>query len=113
VDPDARRGRHGDWFEGYLVDISMDADSEPITQINVLPASGDEAADAVELIRDTKATTANNPNKDDSPNKTEIPKPLVFKGSPPDPAVFATAGLPDLLSGDLRSAVCAGSGGAR
>ena len=29
----------------------MDADSELITQINVLPANGDEAADAVELLR--------------------------------------------------------------
>jgi len=51
VDPDARRGRHGDWYEGYLVDILVDPDSELITQINVLPAGGDEAADAVELIR--------------------------------------------------------------
>jgi hypothetical protein len=51
VDPDARRGRHGDWYEGYLVDILVDPDSELITQINVLPADGDEAADAVELIR--------------------------------------------------------------
>ena len=50
VDPDARRGRHGEWYKGYLVDISMDADSELITQINVLPAGGDEAGDAVRLI---------------------------------------------------------------
>jgi transposase len=59
VDPDARRGRHGDWYEGYLVDISMDADSELITQINVLPASGDEAADAVELIREEQRVHGN------------------------------------------------------
>ena len=59
VDPDARRGRHGDWYEGYLVDISMDADSELITQINVLPASGDEAADAVELIRQEESAHGN------------------------------------------------------
>jgi transposase len=51
VDPEARRAKHGAWYEGYLVDISMDADSELITQINVLPANGDEAADAMELVR--------------------------------------------------------------
>lgn len=59
VDPDARRGRHGDWYEGYLVDILMDPDSELITQINVLPAGGDEAGDAVELIRREEAAHAN------------------------------------------------------
>ena len=59
VDHDARRGRHGDWYEGYLVDISMDADSELITQINVLPASGNEAADAVELIREEERAHGN------------------------------------------------------
>jgi transposase len=51
VDPEARRSKHGQWYDGYLVDISMDADSELITQINVLAANGDEAADAVELVR--------------------------------------------------------------
>ena len=51
VDPEARRSKHGQWYDGYLVDISMDADSELITQINVLPANGDEAADAMELVR--------------------------------------------------------------
>lgn len=51
VDPEARRGKHGDWFDGYMVDILMDADSDLITQINVLPAGGNEAQDAIELIR--------------------------------------------------------------
>jgi transposase len=50
VDPDARQGKHGDWFKGYLVDILVDANSEIITQLNVLPAGGEEAADAVELL---------------------------------------------------------------
>jgi IS5 family transposase len=50
-DPEARCGKHGAWFDGYLVDLLIDADSEIITQVNVLPANGDEAADAVELIR--------------------------------------------------------------
>ena len=59
VDPDARRGRHGDWYEGYLLDILMDADSELITQINVLPAGGEEAADAVALIRQEEAAHDN------------------------------------------------------
>jgi transposase len=59
VDPDARRGRHGDWYEGYLVDLLVDPDSELITQINVLPADGDEAADAVELIRGEETAQGN------------------------------------------------------
>jgi transposase len=50
VDPDARRGKHGEFFDGYLVDVMMDGDSELITSLNVLPANGDEAADAIDLI---------------------------------------------------------------
>ncbi len=50
VDSEARRGKHGDWYDGYLVDIIVDAHSEIITQINVFPANGDEAADAIKLI---------------------------------------------------------------
>jgi transposase len=49
-DPDARRGKHGDWYDGYLFDVAMDADSEIITAVNVLPANGDEGADAGQLI---------------------------------------------------------------
>lgn len=51
VDEDARRGKHCGWYDGYVVDISMDADSELITQIDVLEAGGDEAKSAVSLIR--------------------------------------------------------------
>lgn len=51
VDPDARRGKHGDWYDGYLVDILVDPDSELITEVNVLPANGAEGADAAELVR--------------------------------------------------------------
>jgi transposase len=51
TDPDARCGKHGEWFDGYLLDICVDSDSEIITQINVLAANGDEAADALELLR--------------------------------------------------------------
>ncbi len=49
-DPDARCGKHGEWYKGYLVDVAMDADSEILTAINVLPANGDEGADAALLI---------------------------------------------------------------
>lgn len=50
IDADARCGWHHGFYEGYLVDVSMDADSEFITSINVLPANGDEGADAAYLI---------------------------------------------------------------
>lgn len=59
TDPDARCGKHGGWFDGYLVDLLIDADSEIITQVNVLPANGDEAADAVELVRQEEAAHGN------------------------------------------------------
>jgi len=59
TDPDARRAKHGEWYDGYQIDVSMDADSEIITEINVLPANGDEAADAVDLIRQEEAAQGN------------------------------------------------------
>jgi transposase len=59
TDPDARCGKHGQWFDGYLMDILIDADSEIITQVNVLPANGEEAADALELIRQEEAAHGN------------------------------------------------------
>lgn len=59
VDPDARRSKHGQWYDGYLVDITIDADSEIITEINVLPANGNEAADALDLIRQEEAAHGN------------------------------------------------------
>jgi len=58
-DPEARRGKHGEYYDGYLTDILMDADSEIITQINVLEAGGDEARDAVELVRAEQAAHGN------------------------------------------------------
>ena len=54
-DPDARCGKHGDFYDGYLIDIAMDADSELITGINVLPANGDEGGDAAYLIKQEEA----------------------------------------------------------
>ena len=59
MDPDARRGKHGQWYDGYLVDVMMDADSELITALDVLPANGDEAANAAELVREEEAAHGN------------------------------------------------------
>jgi len=50
VDPEARRGKHGLYYDGYSCDISLDADSEIITALTVLPANGDEAANARPLL---------------------------------------------------------------
>ena len=50
VDPDARRGKHGDYYDGYLLDVMLDADSEVITALEVLPGNGAEAANAPALI---------------------------------------------------------------
>jgi transposase len=58
-DPDARCGKHGDFYNGYLLDISMDADSELITAVNVLPANGDEGGDAVYLLQAEEAAHGN------------------------------------------------------
>jgi transposase len=58
-DPEARRGKHGVFYDGYLTDLLMDADSEIITQINVLEAGGDEARDAVDLVRAEHAAHGN------------------------------------------------------
>jgi transposase len=59
VDPDARCGKHGDWYDGYLLDVLEDPDSEIVTQIQVLPANGDEAADAAELVRQEEVCHGN------------------------------------------------------
>jgi transposase len=59
VDPDARCGKHGDWYDGYLLDTLVDPDSEIITQIQVLPANGDEAADAAKLVRQEEVRHGN------------------------------------------------------
>lgn len=59
VDPDARRGKHGDYYEGYLLDVMMDAESELVTALDVLPANGDEARDAVALIESEEQAQGN------------------------------------------------------
>jgi IS5 family transposase len=58
-DPDARLGKHGEFFLGYLLDLAMDADSELITAVNVLPGNGAEAADAVSLIQQEEQAQGN------------------------------------------------------
>jgi transposase len=50
-DRTARWGKHGKPYVGYLLDVAEDADSQIITAVNMLPANGDEAADAVPLIQ--------------------------------------------------------------
>jgi hypothetical protein len=63
-DPDARLGKHGGFFLGYVLDLAMDPESELITAINVLPGNaagnGLEAADAVVLIQQEEAAQGNN-----------------------------------------------------
>jgi transposase len=58
-DSQARTGWHHQWFDGYLLDIAMDADSEFITAIDVLPANADEAADARGLIEQEERAHGN------------------------------------------------------
>ena len=58
-DPDARRGRHGEFYDGYLLDVMIDADSEFFTAINVLPASGNESADALRLVEQETSAQGN------------------------------------------------------
>lgn len=49
-DTEARRGKHGEFYDGYLADVMMDADSELITALDILPANADEAANAQPLL---------------------------------------------------------------
>lgn len=59
VDIEVRRGMHGEWFDGYKVDMLVDADSELITQINVMAATGNEALNAVTLVKAEQETFGN------------------------------------------------------
>jgi transposase len=59
VDSEARQGRHGDYFDGYLLDVSVDADSELICAVNLLPGNGNEGADAVTLLQKEEAAQGN------------------------------------------------------
>lgn len=59
-DTDARRSKHGAYYDGYLLDVSMDADSDLICAIDVLPSNSDEAANAKDLIESEEAAHGNN-----------------------------------------------------
>lgn len=59
TDTDARRGKHGGYYDGYLFDVSLDADSELICGVDLLPANGDEAANAQSLIENEEARHGN------------------------------------------------------
>ena len=49
-DPDARHAKHGSFYVGYLLDVALDADSQIITALNVLPGGANEGADAETLL---------------------------------------------------------------
>jgi transposase len=59
VDPDARVGKHGGYYTGYALDVSLDADSEIICSLDVLAANGDEAANAQALVESEEAAQGN------------------------------------------------------
>jgi|SRR5215470_11690845 len=59
TDSDARNSKHGDYFDGYLIDASLDSDSELICAINLLPGNGDEGADTVTLLQKEEAAQGN------------------------------------------------------
>ena len=59
VDPEVRTGKHGDYDDGYLLDVNMDADSELICALDVLPANADEAANAKPLIASEECAQGN------------------------------------------------------
>jgi transposase len=58
-DRDARKGDHHGPYVGYLLDVAMDADSNIITALNVLPASGNEVKDATTLIQQEEQAHGN------------------------------------------------------
>jgi transposase len=59
TDADARRSKHGEYYDGYLLDVSLDADSGLICGIDALPANADEAANAQALIESEEAAHGN------------------------------------------------------
>ncbi len=59
VDPDARRGKHGEFYDGYLLDVMIDAESGLITTFDVLPADADEAANAIDMVKMEQQTYGN------------------------------------------------------
>ncbi|MEK7833106.1 MAG: IS1182 family transposase [Acidobacteriota bacterium] len=60
TDTDVRRSKHGEYYDGYLLDVMIDADSDLICAIDVLAANADEAANAKNLIESEEAAHGNN-----------------------------------------------------
>ena len=58
-DPEARRAKHGHYYDGYLLDVALDADSQLITALNVLPGGANEGADAAVLLRQEEQAHGN------------------------------------------------------
>jgi transposase len=98
ADPDARRAKHGQWYDGYLTDMTMDADSEIITEINVLPGNGDEAADAVDLIRQEEEAHGNDVQA------------LSIDGAGNNGPLLREPGRPGRLERGYLCATCQGTG---
>ncbi|MGQ0810574.1 MAG: IS1182 family transposase, partial [Nitrospiraceae bacterium] len=59
TDTDARRGKHGQYYDGYQLDVSLDADSDLICGLDVLAANADEAVNAKALIEREEAAHGN------------------------------------------------------
>ena len=58
-DPDARTGWHGGFYDGYQLNLSLDADSELITALDLVPANTDEAPQARVLLEQEEAAHGN------------------------------------------------------
>ncbi len=58
-DPDARTGKHGGYYTGYLLDVAIDADSQLITALDVLPGGANEGADTAALLRQEEQAHGN------------------------------------------------------
>lgn len=58
-DADARTGWHGGFYDGYQLNVSLDADSALITALAVVPANTDEAPQACVLIAQEAAAHGN------------------------------------------------------
>jgi len=59
TDTEARVGKHGGYYTGYALDVSLDADSEIICALEVLPANGAEAGNAQALLEAEEAAQGN------------------------------------------------------
>lgn len=60
VDSEARRGWHHQFFDGFLLDALLDADSGLFTAVSLLAANADEAANATPLIAHEEQVHGNN-----------------------------------------------------